>query len=199
MMLALRAAAYFATGDRAAARVCLEEFKTEEHNDPQTIAKVNALREKRDGRAGVPGVSDPAERRKLTEEINRLWYRPRNIPAANYTAIANLLRFVGADTDALILLERGVEAWSSDSQLRADYILARIACAETAARGNYRRPLAEEIATLLKMRRPPSAKVWADIYTWLVSPAAATDKAAAALVPEVRKLLRPDLKGIGLF
>jgi hypothetical protein len=109
------------------------------------------------------------------------------------------LRFVGADADALAFLEKAVDVHPLDSQVRAAYIGVRIATAETAPRGNYRLPLASDIAKLLKMRRPASPKIWTEIYNHLVSPAAANDKQAAALIPEIRKLIRPDLKGIDLF
>jgi Flp pilus assembly protein TadD len=109
-----------------------------------------------------------------------------------YRSVARHLSEGGAAEPAARVLAQGVRLNPWHSQLRADWISARILAGQAEGRGT-RRPLADEAESLLEGRRPIPT-VWGDLLAWLRSE-------AADLAPERRRrleaaitpLIRPDL------
>lgn len=109
-----------------------------------------------------------------------------------YRSVARHLMDGGAAEPAARVLSQGVRLHPWHSQLRADWITARILAGQADARGT-RASLADEAERLLAGRRPLPT-VWGDLLAWLRSEARDLDadrrrKLEAAIAP----LTRPDL------
>ena len=192
---ALLSAAYFQLGDEMTARRYLEAFLIEEA-DAASQVRIRDLIARRDGTTGpdvkstdiVPTVE---EMRSINEEIQRLSSRPRRISENTYLAVGKLLRFVNAPQDALRVLEQGIRAHRTSSQLKADSISARLALKISEKSGQHKE-LLSDIEKLLNIRRP-NPRIWAEISKWLnTNPAIAADPKTEKLRPIVAKLVRPD-------
>jgi hypothetical protein len=77
------------------------------------------------------------------------------------------------------------------SQLRAEYIGARILAGQTDAYGT-RKSVADELEDLLMMRRP-SPLIWHEALAWMRSEAKLSKEQAARLEKAIAPLARPDL------
>lgn len=109
-----------------------------------------------------------------------------------YRSVARHLMEGGAAEPAARVLAQGVRLNPWHSQLRADWISARILAGQAEARGT-RAALADEADLLLSGRRPIPT-VWGDLLAWLRSeaadlPAERRRRLEAAITP----LIRPDL------
>jgi len=82
-----------------------------------------------------------------------------------YRSVGRHLRAIRAGEPAVRILEAGAAKHPRHSQLRADYISARILAGQTEAYGT-RRSVADELETLLTLRRP-SPLIWQDAGSWL--------------------------------
>ncbi|MEK0437452.1 MAG: hypothetical protein RL444_660 [Verrucomicrobiota bacterium] len=82
-----------------------------------------------------------------------------------YRSVGRHLRAIRAGEPAVRVLEAGAAKHPRHSQLRADYISARILAGQTEAYGA-RRSVADELETLLTLRRP-SPLVWQEALSWL--------------------------------
>ena len=85
-----------------------------------------------------------------------------------YRSVGRHLRLIRASDSAVRVLEAGVIAYPRHSQLRADFIAARILAGQTVEYGS-RKSVADELELLLEMRRPSPA-IWQDAIAWLHSP-----------------------------
>lgn len=82
-----------------------------------------------------------------------------------YRSVGRHLRAIRAGDAAVRVLEAGAAKHPRHSQLRADYVSARILAGQTEAYGT-RRSVADELETLLTLRRP-SPLVWQEAASWL--------------------------------
>ncbi|MDR2429880.1 MAG: hypothetical protein LBD14_03115 [Puniceicoccales bacterium] len=201
---ALLAAAHFALNDTGPARALLDRFLNDEKNDTQTLARIRELEIHRDGEYDKNGhCIQPATattydaKRTLTEAIKQLRHHPRKINPATYIAVAQLLRHVNAPTDALGILEKGLLAHPTHSQLKADTIATRILCKQTQRYGT-RKDLPAEITELLALRRPNPA-IWTQILHWTDTDTTCPPEQIAALRTLITPLARPELTGLNLF
>ena len=112
-----------------------------------------------------------------------------------YRSVARHLMDGGAAEPAARVLAQGARLHPRHSQLRADWISARILAGQAEARGT-RAPLADEAERLLSGRRPIPT-VWGDLLAWLRSEARDVDpdrrrRLEAAVAPLVRADLDKD-------
>ena len=82
-----------------------------------------------------------------------------------YRSVGRHLRAIRAGEPAVRVLEAGAAKHPRHSQLRADYVAARILAGQTEAYGT-RRSVADELETLLTLRRP-SPLIWQEAASWL--------------------------------
>jgi len=82
-----------------------------------------------------------------------------------YRSVGRHLRAIRAGEPAVRVLEAGAAKHPRHSQLRADYVSARILAGQTEAYGT-RRSVADELETLLTLRRP-SPLIWQEAASWL--------------------------------
>jgi hypothetical protein len=114
-----------------------------------------------------------------------------NLGPEAYRSVGRHLRTVRAAEAAVRVLEAGVRAHPRYSQLRADLIGARILAGLTEGYGD-RRPLADDVDELLKMRRP-SPLVWQEVLGWIRTEAKLPDERRRRLEKEIGPLTRPNL------
>jgi lipopolysaccharide biosynthesis regulator YciM len=109
-----------------------------------------------------------------------------------YRSVARHLMDGGAAEPAARVLAQGVRLNPWHSQLRADWISARILAGQSEARGT-RASLADEAERLLAGRRPIPT-VWGDLLAWLRSEAGNLEpERRRRLEAAVAPLVRPDL------
>jgi hypothetical protein len=90
------------------------------------------------------------------------------------------------------ILAQGVRQHPWHSQLRADWVSARIIAGQSEARGT-RTSLIEEVERLLAGRRPIPT-IWGDILSWLRSEAGEVPiERRRSLEAAITPLIRPDL------
>lgn len=111
-----------------------------------------------------------------------------------YRSVGRHLRTIRAGDAAVRILEAGVLLYPRYSQLRADFISARILAGQTETYGT-RKSVADELELLLNMRRPSPA-IWQEAVSWLRSesklPAERQRKLEAAISPLIRSNLDPE-------
>jgi hypothetical protein len=111
-----------------------------------------------------------------------------------YRSVGRHLRAIRAGEPAVRILEAGAAKHPRHSQLRADYISARILAGQTEAYGT-RRSVADELETLLTLRRP-SPLIWQEASSWLRTesklPLERLRKLEAACASLVRSNLDPE-------
>lgn len=139
--------------------------------------KTNAVDAKRDRDIGD---------RYLTEFL-----KARNLGPEAYRSVGRHLRAVRASEAAMRVLEAGVQIHPRHSQLRADYIGARILAGHTESYGT-RKSVLEEIELLLTLRRPSPA-IWKEALSWVRTesnlPPEKVRRLEATLAPLVRDYL----------
>ncbi len=108
-----------------------------------------------------------------------------------YRSVGKKLKSIHAAEAAVRVLEAGVKSYPRYSQLRADYISARILAGETEAYGT-RKSVADELESLLKMRRP-SPIIWQESLAWMKSEAKLTREQRDSLEKSLTPLIRPFL------
>lgn len=127
--------------------------------------------------------------RYLTEFL-----KAKDLGPEAYRSVGRHLRAIRAGDAAVRVLEAGVTRFPRYSQLRADYISARILAGQTETYGT-RKSVADELELLLAMRRPSPA-IWQEAVSWLRSesklPAERQRKLEAAMAPLIRSNLDPD-------
>ncbi len=127
--------------------------------------------------------------RYLTEFL-----KAKDLGPEAYRSVGRHLRAIRAGDAAVRVLEAGVTRFPRYSQLRADYISARILAGQTETYGT-RKSVADELELLLAMRRPSPA-IWQEAVSWLRSesklPAERQRKLEAAMAPLIRSNLDPE-------
>lgn len=127
--------------------------------------------------------------RYLTEFL-----KAKDLGPEAYRSVGRHLRSIRAGDAAVRVLEAGITLFPRYSQLRADYISARILAGQTETYGT-RKSVADELELLLTMRRPSPA-IWQEAVSWLRSesklPADRQRKLEAAMSPLIRSNLDPE-------
>jgi len=127
--------------------------------------------------------------RYLTEFL-----KSKNLGPEAYRSVGRHLRAIRAGDAAVRVLEAGITLFPRYSQLRADYVSARILAGQTETYGT-RKSVADELELLLTMRRPSPA-IWQEAVSWLRSesklPAERQRKLEAAISPLIRSNLDPE-------
>ena len=114
-----------------------------------------------------------------------------NLSPEAYRSVGRQLKVARANDAAVRVLEMGVKLHPKYSQLKADYIGARILAGAVDAYGT-RKSVADELEELLKMRRP-SPLIWHEALSWLRSEAKLSKEQANRLEKAIAPLSRPDL------
>jgi hypothetical protein len=114
-----------------------------------------------------------------------------NLSPEAYRSVGRQLKAARANDAAVRVLEIGVKLNPKYSQLKADYIGARILAGAVDAYGT-RKSVADELEELLKMRRP-SPLIWHEALSWLRSEAKLSKEQASRLEKSIAPLARPDL------
>lgn len=117
--------------------------------------------------------------------------KANNLGPEAYRSVGRKLKEIRATEAAVRILEAGVKSFPRYSQLRAEYIGARILAGQTDAYGT-RKSVADELEELLAMRRP-SPLIWHEALAWLRSEAKLSKEQAARLEKAIAPLARPDL------
>ncbi|MEY4818299.1 MAG: hypothetical protein RLZZ23_1072 [Verrucomicrobiota bacterium] len=127
--------------------------------------------------------------RYLTEFL-----KSKDLGPEAYRSVGRHLRSIRAGDAAVRVLEAGITLFPRYSQLRADYISARILAGQTETYGT-RKSVADELELLLTLRRPSPA-IWQEAVSWLRSesklPADRQRKLEAAMSPLIRSNLDPE-------
>ena len=127
--------------------------------------------------------------RYLTEFL-----KAKDLGPEAYRSVGRHLRSIRAGDAAVRVLEAGITLYPRYSQLRADYISARILAGQTETYGT-RKSVADELELLLTLRRPSPA-IWQEAVSWLRSesklPADRQRKLEAAMSPLIRSNLDPE-------
>ncbi len=127
--------------------------------------------------------------RYLTEFL-----KSKDLGPEAYRSVGRHLRSIRAGDAAVRVLEAGITLFPRYSQLRADYISARILAGQTETYGT-RKSVADELELLLTLRRPSPA-IWQEAVAWLRSesklPADRQRKLEAAMAPLIRSNLDPE-------
>ena len=127
--------------------------------------------------------------RYLTEFL-----KSKDLGPEAYRSVGRHLRSIRAGDAAVRVLEAGITLFPRYSQLRADYISARILAGQTETYGT-RKSVADELELLLTLRRPSPA-IWQEAVSWLRSesklPADRQRKLEAAMAPLIRSNLDPE-------
>lgn len=127
--------------------------------------------------------------RYLTEFL-----KSKDLGPEAYRSVGRHLRSIRAGDAAVRVLEAGITLFPRYSQLRADYISARILAGQTETYGT-RKSVADELELLLTLRRPSPA-IWQEAVAWLRSesklPADHQRKLEAAMSPLIRSNLDPE-------
>lgn len=108
-----------------------------------------------------------------------------------YRSVGRHLRVIRAGEPAVRVLEAGAAKHPRHSQLRADYVSARILAGQSEAYGS-RRAIADELEALLTLRRP-SPLVWQDAASWLRTESKLTPERQRKLLAACEALMRPNL------
>jgi hypothetical protein len=108
-----------------------------------------------------------------------------------YRSVGKKLKSIHAAEAAVRVLESGIKSYPRYSQLRADYISARILAGEIEAYGT-RKSVPDELESLLKMRRP-SPIIWQESLAWIKSEAKLSREQRDSLEKSLTPLTRPFL------
>jgi hypothetical protein len=127
--------------------------------------------------------------RYLTEFL-----KAKDLGPEAYRSVGRHLRSIRAGDAAVRVLEAGITLYPRYSQLRADYISARILAGQTETYGT-RKSVADELELLLTLRRPSPA-IWQEAVSWLRSESKLTAdrqrRLEAAMSPLIRSNLDPE-------
>ena len=130
--------------------------------------------------------------RYLTEFL-----KAKDLGPEAYRSVGRHLRAVRAPDAAVRVLETGVQAYPNHSQLRADYVRARLLAGMTETYGT-RKSMVEELELLMTLRRP-SPLVWQEALSWLRTEAKLPPDKSRQLEGSLQSLVRPglDLDALG--
>jgi len=143
-----------------------------------------------------PDEATAKRERDIGDRYLAEFLRAKDLGPEAYRSVGRHLRTIRASEAAVRILEAGVQVHPNHSQLRADYVRARLLAGLTDAYGS-RKSMSDELENLQTLRRP-SPLVWQEALSWLRTeaklPAAQSLKLDAAL----QTLIRPGLDAAAL-
>jgi hypothetical protein len=132
--------------------------------------------------------------RDIGDRLLTEFLKAKGLGPEAYRSVGRHLHAIRAGDAAVRVYEAGVMLFPRHSQLRADYISARMRAGQTESYGT-RKSVADELELLLTMRRPSPA-IWQEAVSWLRSesrlPIERLRKLEAAMSPLIRSNLDPE-------
>lgn len=132
--------------------------------------------------------------RDIGDRLLTEFLKAKGLGPEAYRSVGRHLHAIRAGDAAVRVYEAGVTLFPRHSQLRADYISARMRAGQTESYGT-RKSVADELELLLTMRRPSPA-IWQEAVTWLRSesrlPIERLRKLESAMSPLIRSNLDPE-------
>jgi hypothetical protein len=144
-----------------------------------------------------PDEATAKRERDIADRYLAEFLKSKDLGPEAYRSVGRHLRTVRATDAAVRVLEAGVQAHPSHSQLRADYVRARLLAGVTEAYGT-RKSMIEELELLMTQRRP-SPLVWQEALSWLRTEAKLPPDKTRQLEASLQALVRPglDLEALG--
>jgi hypothetical protein len=138
-----------------------------------------------------PDEATAKRERDIGDRYLAEFLKAKDLGPEAYRSVGRHLRKVRAAEAAVRILEAGVKAHPTHSQLRADYVRARLLAGVTEAYGT-RKSMVDELEYLLTLRRP-SPLVWQEALSWLQTEAKLPPEKSRQLVTALQPLIRPGL------
>ncbi len=138
-----------------------------------------------------PDEATAKRERDIGDRYLAEFLKSKDLGPEAYRSVGRHLRAIRASDAAVRILEAGVQVHPNQSQLRADYVRARLLAGLTDAYGT-RKSMLEELEYLQTLRRP-SPLVWQEALSWLRSEAKLTPAQTRQLEASLLTLIRPDL------
>ncbi|MFM7241439.1 MAG: hypothetical protein ACKO3A_04965, partial [Opitutia bacterium] len=138
-----------------------------------------------------PDEATAKRERDICDRYLAEFLRAKDLGPEAYRSVGRHLRTIRASEAAVRILEAGVQAHPNHSQLRADYVRARLLAGLTDAYGS-RKAMVDELEYLQTLRRP-SPLVWQEALSWLRTEAKLPAAQALKLETTLQTLIRPGL------
>ncbi|MEY2750358.1 MAG: hypothetical protein RLZZ550_329 [Verrucomicrobiota bacterium] len=138
-----------------------------------------------------PDEATAKRERDIGDRYLAEFLKSKDLGPEAYRSVGRHLRAIRASEAAVRILEAGVQVHPTHSQLRADYVRARLLAGLTDAYGT-RKSMLEELEHLQTLRRP-SPLVWQEALSWLRSEAKLTAAQSRQLEASLLTLIRPGL------
>ena len=138
-----------------------------------------------------PDEATAKRERDIGDRYLAEFLRAKDLGPEAYRSVGRHLRTIRASEAAVRILEAGVQAHPNHSQLRADYVRARLLAGLTDAYGS-RKAMVDELEHLQTLRRP-SPLVWQEALSWLRTEAKLPAAQALKLETTLQTLIRPGL------
>ena len=138
-----------------------------------------------------PDEATAKRERDIGDRYLAEFLKAKDLGPEAYRSVGRHLRAVRASDAAVRILEAGVQAHPTHSQLRADYVRARLLAGMTEAYGT-RKSMLEELEYLQTLRRP-SPLVWQEALSWLRTEAKLPPAQTRQLDAALQTLIRPGL------
>jgi hypothetical protein len=138
-----------------------------------------------------PDEATAKRERDIGDRYLAEFLKSKDLGPEAYRSVGRHLRAIRASEAAVRILEAGVQVHPTHSQLRADYVRARLLAGLTDAYGT-RKAMLEELEHLQTLRRP-SPLVWQEALSWLRSEAKLTAAQSRQLEASLLTLIRPGL------
>ncbi len=143
-----------------------------------------------------PDEATAKRERDIGDRYLAEFLKSKDLGPEAYRSVGRHLRAIRASEAAVRILEAGVQVHPNHSQLRADYVRARLLAGLTDAYGT-RKSMLEELEHLQTLRRP-SPLVWQEALSWLRSEAKLTAVQSRQLEASLLPLIRPGLDAAAL-
>lgn len=138
-----------------------------------------------------PDEATAKRERDIGDRYLAEFLKSKDLGPEAYRSVGRHLRAIRASDSAVRVLEAGVQVHPSHSQLRADYVRARLLAGLTEAYGT-RKSMVEELEYLQTLRRP-SPLVWQEALSWLRTEAKLSPAQTRQLEAALQTLVRPGL------
>jgi hypothetical protein len=138
-----------------------------------------------------PDEATAKREREIGDRYLAEFLKAKDLGPEAYRSVGRHLRAIRASETAVRILEAGVQAHPYHSQLRADYVRARLLAGMTEAYGS-RKAMPDELENLQTLRRP-SPLVWQEALSWLRTEAKLPPAQTRQLETSLQTLIRPDL------
>jgi hypothetical protein len=143
-----------------------------------------------------PDEATAKRERDIGDRYLAEFLRAKDLGPEAYRSVGRHLRVIRASEAAVRILEAGVQVHPNHSQLRADYVRARLLAGLTDAYGS-RKSMSDELEYLQTLRRP-SPLVWQEALSWLRTEAKLPAAQALKLETALQTLIRPGLDAAAL-